>query len=194
MENEKNVFISLGMPVLCLTGCHFNQADGQNKKNNQDSIEAVGSAEEVAMETNVPDIQVLAKMLVEEKNALGFDDAPFIAYIVDTLGFKEERTSEDKDRVEQRFKQNDMRIVIHRDTKYNSRYIDVHYESDPDNDSWDVLIERDNVLREMVVGLMKFGLEITESSPSGSSGDMKGKGLTAYYGSYSVSLGYVHGR
>lgn len=30
----------------------------------------------------------------------------------------------------------------------------------------------------MIVGLMKFGLEITESSLSGSSGDMEGEGLT----------------
>ena len=55
-------------------------------------------------------------------------------------------------------------------------------------------MERENVLREMVVGLMKFGLEITESSPSGSSGDMEGKGLTAGYGSNVISLGYTHGR
>ena len=192
---KNNVFISLGMLVLCLTGCHFNQSDAQNKENNQDSIEAVDSADEVAMETNVPDIQVLAKMLVEEKNARGFDDAPFIAYIVDTLGFKEEHSYENEDEFEQMFKQNDMRIVINRDAKYNSRFIRIRYKESP-NDSWNVLMERRNVIWEMVVGLMKFGLEITESNPSGSggSGDMKGKGLTAGYGPHSISLGYVHGR
>ena len=189
---KKNVFISFGMLVLCLTGCLFNQTYGQNKENDQDGIEAVSRVNEVAMKTNVPDIQVLAKMLVEEKKARGFDDAPFIAYIVDTLGFKEERSYENEDEFEQMFKQNDMRVVIQRDTKYNSRYIRIRYKESP-NDSGKVLMERRKVIREMFVGLMKFGLEITESSPGGF-GDMKGKGLIAGYGPSSISLGYTHGR
>lgn len=164
-------------------------------ENDQDSIEAVSSDNEVTMETNVPDIQVLAKMLVAEKKARGFDDAPFIAYIVDTLGFKEERSYENEDEVEQRFKQNDMRVIINKNTKYNSRFIRVRYVEGPE-DSWEALMERRDVIWKMVIGLKQFGLKITESESSGtgSSGDMKGKGLTAGYGPHSISLGYVHGR
>ena len=143
----------------------------------------------------MPQPKVLANMMLQEKKAGVLDDAPYIAYLVDSLGYTLKIDSAEMRRYgkyyQEAVKNGHIGKVFTKVLNHNSSIqLDL---SSQDHDDGRLLrsIEIRPTDRTMiwwvVVRLKEFGLKQTEGD--GAFVDLKGKGLFAGSGSKSVSIG-----
>lgn len=170
---KRIVLIALGLSFFCLTGFCLNRGHQRTHDvGKSDNIETIVNDNVWNRTFEPPRIEILAKMMLDEKKSGKMDDTPYISYLVDTLGFTKDRVH-GKDE----FSRNGMTVWLRKNTEETmSRSIRIQCEDS--SEIW-----------RMVVNLKQFGLQVTESD--GAFGDMKGKGLYAGYGPNSISFGCV---
>jgi len=144
----------------------------------------------------MPQPKVLANMMLQEKKAGKLDDAPYIAYLVDSLGYTLKVDSAEMRRMGRYYQQYYQRAVKrgYIGKVLTKSYVQVELRSQ-DRDDGKLLrsieIKTDLTMGSMiwwvVVELKKFGLKQTEGG--GNFIDLKGKGLFAGTGSESISIG-----
>ena len=148
----------------------------------------------------MPQPKVLANMMLQEKKAGKIDDTPYIAYLVDSLGYT---MSVDSVKMRRMGSENYQRalkrghiskVFTKAANESSSRNYSVQIElSSKDEDDGKLLrsiqIKTTNhsMIWWVVVELKKFGLKQTEGE--GDFIDLKGKGLFAGTGLKSISIG-----
>lgn len=88
---KKLVFVSSLFLVFCLTACNSKQGSQEEKNEiKSDSVDIVNTTENIVLADTWPDIKMLADLVRQEKTEPQLNDAPFISYLVDSIGFKED--------------------------------------------------------------------------------------------------------
>ena len=147
----------------------------------------------------MPQPKVLAEMMLQEKKSGRLDDAPYIAYLVDSLGYTMKVDSAQmrrmgkyyQDMVKRGYVSKVFTKVVNRSSNRNFA-IQVELRSKDEDDgkllrSIEIKPTNSSMIWWVVVELKEFGLKQTEGE--GNFIDLKGKGLFAGTGSESISIG-----
>lgn len=147
----------------------------------------------------MPQPKVLAEMMLQEKKSGSLDDAPYIAYLVDLLGYTMKVDSAQmrrmgkyyQDMVKRGYVSKVFTKVVNRSSNRNFA-VQVELKSKDEDDgkllrSIEIKPTNSSMIWWVVVELKEFGLKQTEGE--GNFIDLKGKGLFAGTGSESISIG-----
>lgn len=143
----------------------------------------------------MPQPKILAEMMLQEKKSGRLDDAPYIAYLVDSLGYTMKIDSTLMRRNQEYYQLAVKRGYVGKvfiKSSNNSLAVQVELRSKDRDDgrllrSIEIQPTDHTMIWWMVVELKKFGLKRTEGD--GDFTDLKGKGLFAGTGSKSISIG-----
>lgn len=164
---KKIWIVALGV----LVGFMMYSCTGKSLTTNGNTEEGDRICDEELPHVADPDMIVLAKMLLDEKESGKLEDKPYVTYFVDFLGFKQDAKEFVGD-----FGKVSMSSEAKNDDGKRRRNIRLR----TDNTNW---------IGFMLGSLQEFGLEQTEKE--GNSGMLKGKGLIVGYGVNSITIGYL---
>ncbi len=143
----------------------------------------------------MPQPKVLAEMMLQEKKSGRLDDAPYIAYLVDSLGYTMKIDStmmrQNQEYYQRAVKRSYVGKVFTKSSD-NNFAVQVELRSQDRDDgrllrSIEIQPTDHTMIWWVVVELKKFGLKQTEGD--GDFMDLKGKGLFAGTGLKSISIG-----